>query len=296
MIAPGILWSRARQYEFVELLCARLVVANEAFIRADYVCADSLYHDLDHFNQYQGVKEVTREIVGGDDEYLKQHLYRTNAIMCLNYAMTLLQLSWKSPSLAILKDRCRVGVFNTILLHTGEHQVHAESLNSHEQAMLHTLRGCALLKNGNSIVARIAFSRGRELGQDSNWTEDEEIADMKSTVGTLLKQPLPVPQIQGKSTIASIDFERALLRSLGYDRSLLEDEIVQKPGWSFDSARGTDIQKPFKFEDVASIATSIKIARKRWDPAIYGGGPFAFWVGHPNAMRVSLMMSMFSGM
>lgn len=55
------------------------------------------------------------------------------------------------------------------------------------------------------------------------------------------KQPLEMLP----SVVSSIDYERYVLKGLGYEGDFLEERVSRRDGWSVDVVHGKEVEKPF---------------------------------------------------
>lgn len=180
-----------------------------------------------------------RRLEKANEKYLKHQMYRMNGVLVSNYAISLLKLSqYSSPDASIVHHRCRVGVFNVLLEDAGEQD---ESLTTREHETLCFLRGVTYLKRHCPRKARDAFRLSGSLA--TTLIATGTMGDIDAVMN-VIPQLLPVPERQGRSTVVSLDLERAFLRRLGYRHALLEDNLLQKEGWSFDSVSYTEVQRP----------------------------------------------------
>lgn len=293
LMSPRIFWTRARLWEFLDVMTYKQAQAHLAFANGSMLEAHALHHGLDQL--CEALWSIKRQILQGDDYRLARIWLHLGTMITINFGLVELLYHWNKGDLEDLGS-IQDG-FRTILHQAGHEDVFHE-LDRKDQATLHFLCGAGqLFETGHDAAMKKSFAKALELFPENRQYQacvaiadtypfaqqepgtGKHWRDVKTVMAMLPKQPLSCTIPSGVSILPSIDFERHVLRALGYTGDVLEGRVEQKQGWSYHWTG--ERQRPF---DLAMANTFIRFHQDHvdaYDPADHQGLPMAGWVKPP---------------
>lgn len=294
IMQPRILWTRAKHWEFMELVLCRQQRADLALVAGDMHEAHFRYHEL--WQYLAAAQTIVDEIILGDDDNLRNKYLLLNMAITTNFDMVEVQRHWHGGNMNAMFDS-----FMSIV-HQGRHLEDIKGLDNLNEASIHFCCGIGSLwllspsEAGHSFRTALDkrpnhpyYERGLEIAQswaalpDEVLLPEERLLELGELMDMVPIEPIQPPINNVKSIIASLDLERSILDQLGYTGTRLEGQCEQKKGWSFHrkgARKGP--QDPEFAERIVAVLTGM---RELMNVVLGQEAPRGMWV---NTMQQSL--------
>lgn len=248
-MAPRVSWFRARLRKWYGMMRNLKSAGDHAFDSGHLESALSLYEDACRAYAFRAETDIEMLCRHEDDTTLFDNICDLFIAVRCNLAIVLLLLAQNEPNESIknaLMKQYRDAFYGSMLDNSATtSEVHFSALT-----YCHVLHAVSVRKNKDAkiMLDRIAtfeqfegrydrrYKHGISLAQAwvSTSNTGEVAALDKDSMAELFKllpqKSIPARVTNSVCTSASIDLERYILRSLGYQGDLYEDSIIQKEG------------------------------------------------------------------
>lgn len=262
-LAPVIHWTRSYCWESFNLNIHIKELGDQCYYTGDYIGA---YDEWSNIGEAMCWNHIIMPY-NTDDDHLNKEIERFRAIClvnkCLAAVLSAIHLRHGTEESQVLRN-CE-DIFES------QHDVYHAKLPAKIKAIYAYLCGVASLILERVELAHRSFQNAIRLDPArtlyaaclstteklaERQQKNESISRIKfSTVALMTKslqklKPISFTLAKPKPEILVVDFEREVLKGLGYTGDLLEDRVIQKEGWFVEMVSGEPEAKPFLQEDV----------------------------------------------
>lgn len=271
LLNPSVQWWRAYVWETIDVLEFKFAVAHQFTIAGDYIGALSTYGNV--LAAYQRFELVNSEQAKVDDMDFCLQAGHARLKAMMNIARLFLKAAQPSPDL-------KVGLLRFIS-EVPPSTFELPHVSSTVAAMLRPHVGYTIMALGD-------FELGMEYIKKASKSRDPEVAYVKDILKLLRqfydsssnatynagfldfvrvkisKAMLDMPEWSkilpepNPPEVCSLDYERYVLRGLGYGGDLLEDKLKQREGWSADLVSGKEVARPFSVDDAEATLVRVR--------------------------------------
>jgi hypothetical protein len=277
VMVPKVLWFRARDRELHEVIADRKTAGDKNFSAGFYLVAIDIY--LEALKLVPDAKQAGRQASRVDDEVFWIRSQSLILSLRCNMLLACLHLKHKRPHYIRADIEETIEMLTTLgldpkspfnLAHGGQNLVDfhfarlAATVLQGEwslarqllaKAPFFTPQSSAYLDYFYNLVLKFMRDHTHVIVVPAPHWALKKVLDTLPTVATAHNIALTnVPAVS-----ATVDMERYILKQLEYEGDLLEDEVVQKEGWSIDRD-GNEV--PWEFDSTDAMRY-VKSSRKR---------------------------------
>jgi len=256
MLTDQILWTRGRQWQFLDFIKYKKSIADDLFERNAVTAAHFAYFRWFEYNY--SFHHILEQLLNDDDD---------NLVAEYEYLRGITQISFNASTIALypiapLNERMKLIDF---VLKSQDEILADTHLNLNHLIWSQGHVTMAYIHSRDWLGAKAALSKAISMTHhDKEFAKCAKLLDKiskmqilttKSSLKTLQElgrvmcrkiRRLPILNrpLKQNSILPTTELERYTLKRLGYTGSLLEDRLEQKPGWTMDMNEEV-VNRPF---------------------------------------------------
>ena len=275
-MTPRVFWSRQRSRDFYHMVLESSSIAYDAMRASNWELASIIFIDIKNF--LSTAKRLDYSTYRSDDADLYKWYRMLRLELIENDFYTEFQRCPAPDMSGKVSRQCKLSI-ERIVPHVGMSRSDRE-LNMSDPATwvwvckFIFLRGILDFGSGEPDSQERAIQDFKTIAPiddsedpankclDMIRASDDGQASIQDTMRRMLALLEPelshecIDSIQ--SVVTGVDRERYILRALGYDDDLLEDEISQKQGWSTNTITNKDVAVPFDKDEADLYIAEVK--------------------------------------